>query len=79
VGLCVIVLVLSNDLGGALLYAGTFLIMFFAGTGRTLLTFAGLGAAGAGALASYFVIPHVKARVLIWQDPWAITMTRATR
>ncbi len=71
VGLCVIVLVLSNDLGGALLYAGTFLIMFFAGTGRTLLTFAGLGVAGAGAVASYFVIPHVKTRVLIWQDPWA--------
>ncbi len=71
VGLCVIVLVLSNDLGGALLYAGTFLIMFFAGTGRTLLTFAGLGVAGAGVLASYYVIPHVKARVLIWRDPWA--------
>jgi cell division protein FtsW (lipid II flippase) len=70
VGLCVVVLVLSNDLGGALLYAGTFLIMFFAGTGRTLLTLAGLGAAGAGALASYYVIPHVNTRVLIWRDPW---------
>lgn len=69
-GLCVIILVLSNDLGAAMLFAGTFLIMFFAGTGRTLLTLAGLGAAGAGAYASYHIIPHVKARVMIWQDPW---------
>ncbi len=76
VGLCVIVLVLSNDLGGALLFAGTFLVMFFAGTGRTLLTFAGLGVAGAGAVASYFVIPHVKARVVLWQDPWAHYTTK---
>jgi cell division protein FtsW (lipid II flippase) len=70
-GMCVIVLVLSNDLGAAMLFAGTFLIMFFAGTGRTLLTLAGLGVAGAGVLASYHVLPHVKARVMIWQDPWA--------
>lgn len=76
VGLCVIVLVLSNDLGGALLYAGTFLIMFFAGTGRTLLTFAGLGVAGAGAFASYYLIDHVRARVIIWLDPWAYYTTQ---
>ncbi|MGI5850263.1 MAG: FtsW/RodA/SpoVE family cell cycle protein [Christensenellales bacterium] len=69
-GMCIVLLVLSNDLGGALLFAGTFLIMFFTGTGRTLLTFAGIGVAGAGAVASYYVIPHVKARVEIWQDPW---------
>jgi cell division protein FtsW (lipid II flippase) len=76
VGMCVIVLVLSNDLGGALLYAGTFLIVFFAGTGRTLLTLAGLGVAGAGAAASYYIIPHVKARVVLWQDPWAYYTTQ---
>jgi len=70
-GASIAVLVFSNDLGGALLYAGTFLIMFFAGTGRTLLTLAGLGVAGAGSAVSYYVIPHVRTRVQIWQDPWA--------
>ena len=75
VGACVIVLVLSNDLGAALLYAGTFLIMFFAGTGRTLLTMAGLGVGAAGAVASYYVVPHVKTRVQIWQNPWMYYQT----
>ena len=69
-GLCVILLVLSNDLGAAMLYSGTFLVVFFAGTGRTLLTLVGLGVAGGGAVASYYVIPHVKTRVEIWQNPW---------
>ncbi|MDD5016762.1 MAG: FtsW/RodA/SpoVE family cell cycle protein [Eubacteriales bacterium] len=76
VGLCVILLVLSNDLGAALLYCGTFLIVFFAGTGRTLLTVMGLGVGAAGAIASYYVIPHVKTRVEIWQNPWIYYQTQ---
>ena len=76
VGACVIVLVLSNDLGAALLFAGTFLIMFFAGTGRTLLTMAGFGVGAAGAVASYYLIPHVKTRVQIWQNPWTYYQTK---
>lgn len=69
-GLCVVILVLSNDLGAALLFAGTFLIVFFAGTGRILLTLAGLGVGAVGAVASYFVVSHVKTRVQVWRDPW---------
>lgn len=75
-GACVMTLVLSNDLGAALLFAGTFLIMFFAGTGRTLLTMAGLGVASAGAVASYHLFPHVRTRVQIWQDPWSYHRTQ---
>ncbi len=69
-GLCVMMLVVANDLGAALLFAGTFLIVFFAATGRVLLTLAGLGVGAAGAVASYFVVSHVKTRVLVWRDPW---------
>lgn len=75
-GACVMVLVLSNDLGAALLFAGTFLIMFFAGTGRTLLTMAGLGVAGGGAVASYYMFPHVRTRVEIWENPWRYHRTQ---
>ncbi len=75
-GLCVIILVMSNDLGAALLFAGTFLIMFFAGTGRTLLTLGGLGVAGAGAVASYYMFPHVRTRVEIWENPWMYHRTQ---
>jgi len=67
---------MSNDLGAALLFAGTFLIMFFAGTGRKLLTLAGLGVAGAGAVASYYMFPHVRTRVEIWQNPWMYHRTQ---
>lgn len=75
-GLCVILLVMSTDLGAALLFAGTFLIMFFAGTGRTLLTLAGLGVAGAGGVASYYMFSHVRTRVEIWQNPWMYHRTQ---
>jgi cell division protein FtsW (lipid II flippase) len=75
-GLCVIILVMSNDLGAALLFAGTFLIMFFAGTGRTLLTLAGLGVASGGAVASYYMFPHVRTRVEIWENPWMYHRTQ---
>jgi cell division protein FtsW (lipid II flippase) len=75
-GACVMVLVLSNDLGAALLFAGTFLIMFFAGTGRTLLTMAGLGVASGGAVASYYMFPHVRTRVEIWENPWRYHRTQ---
>ena len=75
-GICVIVLVMSNDLGAALLFAGTFLIMFFAGTGRTLLTMVGIGAVGAGAVASYYLFPHVRVRVEIWENPWRYHRTQ---
>lgn len=68
---CVILLVIERDLGAALLFAGTFLIMFYAATGRTLLTLAGVGVLGAGAFASYKLFSHVRTRVEVWIDPWA--------
>jgi len=72
---CILVLVLSKDLGAAILYALTTLVMFFAGTGRALLTLAGMGILSAGAYASYRLFPHVKTRVDIWQNPWVAERT----
>ena len=73
---CVFVLVLSTDLGAALLYAGTFLVMFYAGTGRTGLTLLGLGVGGVGAVASYHMFSHVRTRVEIWENPWMYHRTQ---
>ena len=64
-------LVLSKDLGGALLFCGTFLVVFYAGTGNTWLTLGGMGVFGAGAVGSYYLFSHVQARVDIWKDPWS--------
>lgn len=68
---CVIILVVSKDLGSALLFAVTFLILFYSATGRKLLTLAGVGVLGVGAVGSYFLFSHVRTRVEIWLDPWA--------
>ena len=68
---CVMLLVVEKDLGAGLLIALTFLVMFFAATGRTLLTLLGVGVLGGGAYASYKLFSHVQTRVQVWQDPWA--------
>ncbi len=70
-GVCVMILVYERDLGAGLLFGLTFLIMFFAATGRTLLTLGGVGVLGLGAVASYSLFSHVRTRVEVWQDPWA--------
>ncbi len=68
---CVGILVLSKDLGAALLFAGTFLIVFYVGTGNLAITLGALGAFAGGAFLSYKLFDHVKTRVEVWQDPWA--------
>ncbi len=68
---CVGALVLSTDLGAALLFAGTFLIVFYVGTGSLGITLLSVGAFAGGAFASYFMFSHVRTRVEIWRDPWA--------
>ncbi len=68
---CVGLLVLSKDLGAALLFAGTFLIVFYIATGNLAITLLSLGAFAGGAVLSYQMFDHVKTRVEVWQDPWA--------
>ena len=70
-GICVVLLVAAKELGTGLLLSGTFLILFFAATGRVLLTLLGVGVFGAGAYASYHIFSHVRTRVEVWLDPWA--------
>lgn len=67
---CLGILMLQKDLGTALLYFGTTLLMYYAASGNLLIT--GLGAAaGAGAaIAGYHMFAHVKRRVAVWLDPW---------
>ena len=70
-GAAIVVLILTNDLGGGLLYFTVFLAMLYIATGRLLYVVGGLGLFVAGALAVYRVTPHVADRVSIWLDPWS--------
>ena len=67
----VIVLVLSRDLGSALVFFIAYLAMLFAATSNWL--YAGTGAAGGilAAVLAYGLFPHVRRRVAAWADPWS--------
>lgn len=64
------VLVLQRDLGTAVIYAATAILVYFAATSDYLLTGAGLAASAAGGVASYFAFAHVRRRVAAWRNPW---------
>lgn len=66
----VISLVLQKDLGGALIFFMTYMIMMYISTGNEKLFFAGMGAASIAAFLAYYVFPHIRVRVKAWQNPW---------
>ena len=65
------ILVMQTDLGSALIFFMTFMVMMYVSTGSELLFFAGMGAASAASMVAYRLFWHVRVRVAIWQDPWA--------
>ena len=67
----VIVLVISNDLGAALIFFVVYLLMLFTATKKVWYLFAGLGAGSVASVAAYKLFGHVKNRVIIWLDPWS--------
>lgn len=71
-GLHVIILVLSKDLGSALIFCVVYLAMIYAATGKAVLLFGGLLAGSAAAAAAYRLFDHVRVRVLAYTDPWSV-------
>ena len=70
-GMHVIILVLSKDLGSAVIFFVGYVFVVFAATGNYLYLLLGaVGGAGASYVA-YQVFAHVQERVLAWKDPWS--------
>ena len=68
---CLVLLMLQRDLGTALIYYLTTLVLFYAACGNVPLTMLGLcGGAGAAVL-GYNMFAHVKVRVAMWRNPWS--------
>lgn len=67
----VLILVYSTDLGSALIYFMTYLIMLYVATRNVLWLLAGLGAGSGAAVAAYYLFSHVKVRVQMWKDPFS--------
>ena len=68
---CLGLLMLQKDLGTALLYFATALLLFWTASGNLPMTLLGLGAGAGAALFGYQQFAHVRRRVAIWMDPWA--------
>ncbi len=65
-------LVLSRDLGSALIFFLVFVFLVFFATGK--YRYLALGAAGgcAAACVAYRLFSHVQVRVQAWRDPWSV-------
>ncbi len=68
----VLILVLSRDLGGALIYFMVYLVMIFVATSNVLYVVLGLLAGSGAAVVAYKFFSHVRVRVQAWLDPWTV-------
>lgn len=68
----VLILVASNDLGGALLYFFTYLVMIYVATKKLYIFAGGLAFVGLGMYAGYHLFSHVKNRIVAWLDPLSV-------
>lgn len=68
----VLILVLEKDLGGALIFFVTYLIMLFVATAQPLYLFSGLVAGCGASFLAYKLFGHVRVRVAAWRDPWSL-------
>lgn len=68
----VLTLVASRDLGGALLFFFTYLVMIYVATRKFTYFGIGLLAMGLAASVGYQLFSHVQTRVLAWSDPLSV-------
>lgn len=68
----VLILVLSTDLGTALVFFVTYIVMVFVATRNPVWPLAGLAGGSVAAVAAYHLFSHVKQRVVAWKDPFAV-------
>ena len=67
----VIILVLSKDLGSALIFFTVYLVMLFICSKNYLYLLTGLVASVAASVAAYKLFPHVRVRVTAFLDPFS--------
>lgn len=66
----VLMLVVQKDLGAALIFFVTYLVMLYVATHQLRYMLLGLGAGAGAAVVAYKLFDHVKTRVVAWSDPW---------
>ncbi len=66
----VLILVISKDLGSALIFFVTYLVMLFVATRNPFYVLAGVLSGSLAAVGAYFLFSHVRVRVEAWKDPF---------
>lgn len=67
----VLIMVLSKDLGGALIFFITYVLMLFVAANRWLYLGAGAVLGVGASVGAYQLFDHVRRRVSAWRNPWA--------
>ena len=67
----VLILAASKDLGAAVIFGIAYILILFVASNSYKYLFAGLSAGAVGAVAAYFVFPHIRYRVIAWLDPFS--------
>ncbi|EOS24175.1 hypothetical protein C806_02217 [Lachnospiraceae bacterium 3-1] len=68
----VVILVLSRDLGAALIFFIAYLVMLYVATRKLYYFAGGLLCGAAASVVAYYLFNHVRVRVVAWQDPLAV-------
>ena len=66
----VVILVLSKDLGSAIIFFVVFVCMLFVSTKNPWYLILGLASSVAASVVAYKLFTHVQTRFIAWQDPW---------
>ena len=67
----VLILVMSKDLGSALIFFTAYLLMLYVAVNGWAYLLGGIGAGSLAAVAAYHLFHHVQVRVAAWRDPFA--------
>ena len=68
----VLILVASRDLGGALIFFITYLVMLYVATRKTFYFAGGILVGCIAAVIAYRLFSHVRVRVVAWKDPISV-------
>lgn len=68
----VLILVMSKDLGGALIFFITYLIMLYVATRKLFYFAGGIMTGSIAAVIAYQLFSHVRVRVVAWKDPLSV-------
>lgn len=67
----VLILVVQKDLGSALIYFITYIVVLYVASGHILYLLAGLAGGSGASIFAYRLFAHVRTRVFVWSNPWA--------